>query len=391
MATIRDLDVQQLTDSVMEQVISLQRDIHSHPEIGFDTVRTAALVAENLREAGIETREKIGKTGVVGDIVVPGASRCVAFRADMDALPMDEESELPHRSTIPGAAHMCGHDAHTSMLVGAAKALSGIRDRLPCSVRFIFQPNEEALPGGAPAMIADGCLEGVDTIFGMHVWPEFDTGKIGIVEGPTMAQPDTFRIVVNGMGGHAAAPYACIDPIVCGSQIINSAQQIVSRNIDPIESCVVTFTQFHGGSADNVIPGSIELRGTIRSFKQEVGETARERLSEIAEGVARAHGCTVEMEITLGYPVTFNDPTTCQEARRSVSVEVPLSDEGEPCLGGEDFAYYGQQVPAAFLFLGNRDESKGIVHFCHHPRFQVDDEAMPIGVRTWIALALGAG
>ncbi len=391
MATIRDLDVQQLTDEVFEQVIDLQRDIHSHPEIGFDTIRTAGLVAEQLREAGIETREQIGKTGVVGDIEVEGATRRIAFRADMDALPMDEESDLPHRSTIPGAAHMCGHDAHTSMLVGAARALSSIRDKLPCSIRFIFQPNEEALPGGAPAMIADGCLEGVDRIFGMHVWPEFDTGKIGIVEGPTMAQPDTFRILVRGVGGHAAAPHTCVDPIVCGSQIITSAQQIVSRNVDPIQSCVVTFTQFHGGSADNVIPETIELRGTIRSFEKEVGDTARQRLGEIARSVAEAHGCHAEVEITEGYPVTVNDPGACEEARRSVSVEVPLSDEGHPCLGGEDFAYYGEKIPAAFLFLGNRDESKGIVHFCHHPRFQVDDAAMEIGVRTWIALALGAG
>ena len=391
MATIREVDVQELTGGVMDQVISLQRDIHSHPEIGFDTVRTAGLVAQHLKAAGIDTREQIGKTGVVGDIEVPGATRCVAFRADMDALPMDEESDLPHRSTIPGAAHMCGHDAHTSMLVGAATALAGIRDRLPCSIRFIFQPNEEALPGGAPAMIADGCLEGVDRIFGMHVWPEFDTGKIGIVEGPTMAQPDTFRIQITGRGGHAATPHACIDPIVCGSQIISSAQHIVSRNIDPIQSCVVTFTQFHGGTADNVIPEKIELRGTIRSFEKEVGDTARQRLTEIAEGVASAHGCRADVEITEGYPVTFNDPDACEEARRSVSVEVPLSDEGSPVLGGEDFAYYGQKIPAAFLFLGYRDESQGIVHFCHHPRFQVDDAAMPIGVRSWIALALGAG
>jgi amidohydrolase len=391
MATIKDLDVQKLTDSVMEQVITLQRNIHAHPEIGFDTVRTAGLIADQLREAGIETREQIGKTGVVGDIVVPGSTRCIAFRADMDALPMDEDSQLPHRSTIPGAAHMCGHDAHSAMLVGAARALSGIRDRLPCSVRFIFQPNEEALPGGAPAMIADGCLEGVDRIFGMHVWPLFDTGKIGIIDGPTMAQPDTFRILVKGVGGHAAAPHACADPVLCGSQIINSAQHIVSRNIDPIRSSVLTFTQFHGGSADNVIPETIELRGTIRSFEKEVGETARRRLAEVAEAVATAHQCSAQVEITEGYPVTFNDPEACEEVRRSVSAEVPLSDEGEPCLGGEDFAYYGEKIPAAFMFLGNRDAQKGIVYFCHHPRFQVDDEAMPVGVRSWIALALGAG
>ena len=390
MATIREMDVEKLKDQVIDEVIALQRDIHQHPEIGFDTVRTAALVAEQLRAAGIETREQIGKTGVVGDIDVPGATRRIAFRADMDALPMDEEADLPHKSTIPGAAHMCGHDAHTAMLVGAAKALASIRDHLPCSVRFIFQPNEEALPGGAPAMIADGCLEGVDRIFGMHVWPSFDTGKVGVVEGPTMAQPDTFTMEITGVGGHAAAPDACRDPIVAASQIISASQQIVSRNTDPMKSCVVSFTQFHGGSADNVIPETVHLTGTIRTFEKEVGNMARRRLKEIAESVAQAHECTASVEIIEGYPVTFNHPEACREVERSVSKEVPMTDEGTPCMGGEDFAYYGEKVSAAFMFLGNRDEEKGIVHFCHHPRFQVDDPAMSIGVRTWIALALGA-
>ena len=390
MATIREIDVEKLKDQVIEEVIALQRDIHQHPEIGFDTVRTAALVAEQLRSAGIETREQIGKTGVVGDLDVPGATRRIAFRADMDALPMDEEADLPHKSKIQGAAHMCGHDAHTAMLVGAAKALATVRDQLPCSVRFIFQPNEEALPGGAPAMIADGCLEGVDRIFGMHVWPAFNTGKVAIIEGPTMAQPDTFTMEITGVGGHAATPDACSDPIIAASQIINSSQQIVSRNTDPMKACVVSFTQFHGGSADNVIPEKVQLTGTIRTFEKEIGDMARRRLGEIAEAVAGAHGCKAEVEITEGYPVTYNHPEACREVERSVSKEVPMSDEGAPCMGGEDFAYYGEKIPAAFMFLGNRDEDQGIVYFCHHPRFQVDDPAMEVGVRTWIALALGA-
>ena len=390
MATIREIDVEKLKDQVMDEVISLQRDIHQHPEIGFDTVRTAALVAEQLRSVGIDTREQIGKTGVVGDIDVPGATRRIAFRADMDALPMDEEADLPHKSKIPGAAHMCGHDAHTAMLVGAAKALASVRDQLPCSVRFIFQPNEEALPGGAPAMIADGCLEGVDRIFGMHVWPAFNTGKVAIIEGPTMAQPDTFTMEITGVGGHAATPDACSDPILAASQIINTSQQIVSRNTDPMKACVVSFTQFHGGSADNVIPEKVQLTGTIRTFEKEIGDMARRRLMEIAEAVAGAHGCKAAVEITEGYPVTYNHPEDCQEVERSVSKEVPMSDEGTPCMGGEDFAYYGEKIPAAFMFLGNRDEDQGIVYFCHHPRFQVDDPAMEVGVRTWLALALGA-
>ena len=375
---------------VIDGVVALQRAIHADPEIGFDTVRTAARAAGELRQAGLSVEEGIGQTGVVADLEVPGATRKIAFRADMDALPMDEETDLPHKSKNPGAAHQCGHDAHTAMLVGAARALAPLRDSLPCSVRFIFQPNEEALPGGAPAMIADGCLEGVDRIFGMHVWPLLDTGQIGLVTGPTMAQPDIFRATVTGVGGHAAAPHGCVDPVVAGAAIVNALQTIVARNVDPLDSAVVSTTQFHGGTADNVIPAQIQLVGTIRTFRDAVGEQVRSRVQEVIEEVAKAYGCTAEVSLQIGYPVTMNDPAACEEAESAITKAVPITRDVAPSLGGEDFAYYGREIPAAFLFLGNRDESKGIVHFCHHPRFQVDDAAMPIGVRAWLALALGA-
>ena len=384
------VDLDKSVSSVIDGVIALQREIHADPEIGFDTVRTAARAAGALRDAGLEVREQIGKTGVVADLEVPGATRRIAFRADMDALPMDEETDLPHKSQNPGAAHQCGHDAHTAMLVGAARALAPIRDQLPCSVRFIFQPNEEALPGGAPAMIADGCLEGVDRIFGMHVWPLVDTGTIGLVEGPAMAQPDIFRITVTGVGGHAAAPHACVDPVVAGTAMVQAFQSIVARNVDPLDSAVVSTTQFHGGTADNVIPERVQIAGTIRTFRDEVGATVRRRVEEVANAVAQAHGCTVEFEMVIGYPVTFNAPEACREAEKAVASSVPMTSDVQPSLGGEDFAYYGKEIPAAFMFLGNRDESKGIVHFCHHPRFVVDDAAMPWGVRAWLSLALGA-
>ncbi len=376
--------------NVIDGVIALQRAIHADPEIGFDTVRTAARAAVELRQAGLEVQEGIGKTGVVADLIVPGATRKIALRADMDALPMDEETDLPHKSKNPGAAHQCGHDAHTAMLVGAARALAPLRDELPCSVRFIFQPNEEALPGGAPAMIADGCLEGVDRIFGMHVWPLLDTGQIGLVTGPTMAQPDVFRATIVGVGGHAAAPHGCVDPVVAGAAIVNALQSIVARNVDPLDSAVVSTTQFHGGTADNVIPERIQLVGTIRTFKDAVGEQVRTRVREVTETVAAAYGCRAEVSMQIGYPVTVNDPDACDEAEGAISPAVPVTRDVSPSLGGEDFAYYGQKIPAAFLFLGNRDESQGIVHFCHHPRFRVDDAAMPLGVRAWLALVQGA-
>lgn len=377
-------------ETVLPRVIELQRDIHAHPEIGFDTVRTAAIVARELESSGLKVRTEIGKTGVVGDLRVPGATQTVAFRADMDALPMDEDNDLPHRSTIPGAAHLCGHDAHTAMLLGAARVLSDHKESLPHSLRFIFQPNEEALPGGAPAMIADGCLEGVDRIFGMHVWPLLPTGNIGIHAGPTMAQPDNFSIRLTGVGGHAAAPHKSRDPIVVGSQLVACLQSIVSRNVDPLDSAVLSVTQFHSGTADNVIPEHAELRGTIRSFRPEVGKLVRERLRETALGLAQAHGVDAEVEILEGYPVVDNDPASCTAAETAISnapdLNLPVTRNVDPSLGGEDFAYYLKKVRGAFLFLGNYDESQDIRYFCHHPKFRVDDRAMLHGIEAWVAL-----
>lgn len=390
MTQTTDHDIPRLAADVSESVIGWQRTIHAEPEIGFDTFKTAALAAGVLRDAGIDVREQIGRTGVVGDIDVPAAERRIAFRADMDALPMDEETDLPHKSTIPGAAHMCGHDAHTSMLLGAATVLSKLRDSLPCSLRFIFQPNEESLPGGAPGMIEDGCLEGVDRIFGMHVWPTLDTGNVGILEGPTMAQPDTWRIEITGVGGHAATPHEVKDPVVAAAHIVTALQTVVARNVDPLDSAVMSVTQIHTGSADNVIPEKAEILGTIRTFKEEVGVMARRRLREIAEGIAHTLGVEATVEVTLGYPVLVNDGDACDAAEQRISPLLPIDRNMPPTLGGEDFAYYLQHVPGAFLMLGNRDLEKGIQYFCHHPKFQVDDAAMPLGVQVWLALALNA-
>ncbi len=376
--------------SVIDRVIELQRTIHADPEIGFDTIRTAALVANELRSCGVTVREQIGKTGVVGDIDVPGATRRIALRADMDALPMDEDNDLPHKSRNPGAAHLCGHDAHTSMLLGAARVLASDRDSLPCSVRFLFQPNEESLPGGAPAMIADGCLEGVDRVFGMHVWPSIETGRVGIHAGPTMAQPDEFTIQLTGVGGHAAAPHKNRDPLVAAAHIVTAIQSIVARNLDPLDSGVISVTQIHGGTAYNVIPESATVIGTVRSFKPEVGELLRSRLETVTKGVAASLEVEATISFTLGYPVVMNDADACDEAEGAIGDAVPVTRDVEASLGGEDFAYYQQKVPGAFLFLGNYDESQDIVHFCHHPRFRVDDNAMALGVESWVQLARGA-
>jgi amidohydrolase len=381
-------DLEKLSRDVHDLVLGWQRTIHADPEIGFDTVRTAALVAKELRAAGLPVQEKVGRTGVVADLEAPGATRRIAFRADMDALPMNEETDLPHKSRNPGAAHLCGHDAHTAMLLGAARALAQRRESLPCSVRFIFQPNEEALPGGAPGMIADGCLSGVDRIYGIHVWPLLETGTIGVRPGPLMAQPDTWSVKLTGKGGHAAAPHEAVDPIPGAAQLVTALQTVVARNVDPLDAGVLSVTQIHAGSADNVIPAAAEIRGTIRSFHTPVGDVIRARLEELAVDVAGAFGLEAELRIRRGYPEVVNDAAACEDAAGALADHLTVDPEVRPSLGGEDFAYYLQQVPGAFLFLGTRNEADGIVHFCHHPRFRVDDEAMRLGVKAWLALGL---
>lgn len=372
---------------IFSRVIEIQRDLHAHPELGFDTVRTAGIVSDVLSEAGLAVRGGVGKTGVVGDLDVDGATTRLAFRADMDALPMDEENDLPHKSTIPGRAHMCGHDAHTAMLLGAALALAERKKELDVNVRFIFQPNEEVLPGGAPAMIDDGCLEGVDRIFGMHMWPQIETGRIGILAGHAMGRPDTWRIVLRGRGGHAATPHETIDPIVGGAQLVTALQSVVARNIDPLAAGVLSVTQFHAGSADNVIPAAVTLGGTIRAFDDAVADTIRARMETITTQVAAAFGLEAEIDVTVGYPVVVNDAASCDLAVERLASVAEIDRSPDPVLGGEDFAYYLKHVPGAFLFLGNRNEAAGIVHHCHHPKFMVDDEAMRLGLRGWQALA----
>jgi amidohydrolase len=383
------LEIGRLADDILDRVVEWQRAIHADPEIGFETHRTAALVAGVLEKAGLRVRTGIGRTGVVADLDVPAGGRRLALRADMDALPMEEETDLPHRSRNPGAAHMCGHDAHTAMMLGAAVALAEHRDSLAGPVRFIFQPNEEALPGGAPSMIADGCMEEVDRIYAVHIWSLLDTGQVGVITGPVMAQPDTWRITLTGKGGHAAVPSETRDPVVAAAHLVTALQTIVSRNVDPLDAAVLSVTQFHAGTADNIIPAVAKLAGTIRSFRAGAGDIVRERLQTLARSTAEAFAVDAHVEINLGYPVLINDATASDAAAEALDVpgiEVVL--DAAPCLGGEDFAYYLQKAPGAFLFVGNRNETRGIVHFCHHPRFVVDDAAMRVGVEALLRLGL---
>ena len=377
--------------SHFDEIVSIRRDIHMYPETGFDVHRTAGIVAKQLEDSGLKVRVGVGQTGVVGDINVVGATKRIALRADMDALPMQELGTPDYKSRIKGKAHMCGHDAHTAMLIGAAKIISKLKNELKTNVRFIFQPSEEQFPGGAAAMIQDGVLDSVDQIYGLHVWPLLETSQFAVCPGPAFGQPDVFEINIKGKGGHAAFPHLTTDPISVSSQFVSMLQSIVSRNIDGLESAVVSVTQFHGGTANNVIPEAVKLSGTVRTLKKEVQVKVRHRLEELLAGITNAHGATYDLSYQEGYPVTYNHQP-CITKVLSIAEEIVDSDKVlypyPPILGGEDFGYYSQKVPACFILVGAGNQDRGIVNMCHDPRFDIDEECLIYGMAMHVGLVI---
>lgn len=372
-------------------IVAIRRDIHQHPELGFDVERTAGIAADALEALGISVKTGVGKTGVVGDLEVSGATKRIALRADMDALPIQEQTDVPYKSKIDGKAHLCGHDAHTAMLIGTARILTHLKSQLKANIRFIFQPCEEAYPGGAPAMIEDGALDDVDEIYGIHVFPLYPVGQYATCTGPMLAQSDTFEITITGRGGHAAFPHLTVDPIMIGSQFVNAAQSIVSRNVDPLDSAVVSITQFHGGDAKNVIPPYVTLGGTVRTLDKDVQEQVRTQLQNLLSGIANAHDATYDFAYQEGCPVTYNhEPcvdTVVSSAQTLVGEENVLFPI-PPILGGEDFACYSQQIPACFVMVGAGNEQKGIVNMCHHPQFDIDETSMIYGMALTTSIGL---
>jgi amidohydrolase len=372
-------------------IVEIRRDIHQHPEVGFDVQRTAGLAAQEMKQLGFLVKEGVGRTGVSADLIVDPSFSMIALRADMDALPMQEMGDSPYKSKIDGMAHMCGHDAHTAMLIGAARILNSLKEHLKVNVRFVFQPNEENLPGGAPAMIADGVLDGVSHIFGLHVWPSIPAGHIGICEGPAMAQPDEFQIHIKGQGGHAAEPHLSRDPIVFGSQLVSSLQSLVARRVDPAREAVISVTQFHAGSTHNVIPESAWIQGTVRTFDSQIQKQLKQLLIQHVEGMAQAYGVEARLEYNEGYPVTFNHASALQiaaQAARKIVGEDKLQIPAEKTMGGEDFSYYSQKIPACFSFLGIYNEAKGVCYQCHDPRFDVDEDVFVWGMGLHAQTAL---
>ncbi len=386
---------------VNPKVVAWRRDIHEHPELGMQETRTAALVAAHLRTLGMEVRTGVGGTGVVGILRGGKPGKVVALRADMDALPVTEMSDLPFRSRVRtqwngqevGVMHACGHDNHVSILMGTAEVLAGMKAQVPGTVVFIFQPAEEG-PGGAEPMIRAGVLDDpkVDAIFGLHVWPG-PAGDVFVRPGATMAGGNALEIKVRGRQTHGAAPWGGVDPIVVGSQIVLGLQTIVSRQVNITElPAIVTVAQFNGGIRSNIIPDSVMLIGTIRTFGAAQNALILERVRRTAEGIAASAGATVEINLGAGYPVTENNTSLTEQMMPSIRRAVGADRVGVAPMvtGSEDFSYFQQRIPGVFLFLGvtPRDEDYKKAAQNHSPYFFADESALPAGVRTLSSLAL---
>jgi amidohydrolase len=372
------------------EITAWRRDLHAHPELLYDVHRTASTVADKLRSFGCdEVVTGIGRTGVVGVIRGHRADatdlrRTIGLRADMDALPIAEETNVPYQSTVPGKMHACGHDGHTAMLLGAAKYLAETRNFAGTAV-VIFQPAEEG-GGGGRAMVQDGLMDrfSIQEVFGMHNTPGLPVGHFAIRQGPIMASADRLRIEIEGHGSHAAKPHLGVDPVLVGAQIVNQIQSVVSRNTDPLDAAVVSITLFQAGTADNVIPQNALLRGTARSLSAHVRDMLERRLYEIVEGTARVYGATAKLTYQRDYPVTINhDQQTAFAAAVATDVVGPdrVETDTRPMMGAEDFSFMLNERPGSYIFVGNGN-SAGL----HHPAYDFNDEAIPAGTSYWVRL-----
>lgn len=381
----------ELSERLKARLIAWRRDFHQFPEIGFEEVRTSGIVAEHLRRLGLEVTTGVGKTGVVGLLRGEAPGPTVALRADMDALPIQDNKQAPYRSQIANKAHLCGHDAHTSMLMGAAELLVGLGKPKAGNIKFIFQPAEEGL-AGAKAMMEDGVLENpkVDAIAGLHVYPGLDSGTIGFAKGVAFASVDSARIKIVGKGGHAARPHEAVDAIAAAAQVVTALQNIPSRMIDPLETAVVTIGKISGGYMGAAIAPEVEMLGSIRTLSPEVRNRMPELIERVVRGTTEAFGAGYELDYEIGYPVVRNDEAMVDlvaEASERLFGEKRWSSI-KPSTGGEDFAYYSEAVPAAFFRLGTGNSDNKTRFPLHHPDFDLDENALPCGTAMLSAVAL---
>lgn len=370
---------------------ALRRDLHRHPELGFKEVRTAGIITTELHRLGLEVRTGVAETGVVALMEGAHTGPTVLLRFDMDALPIQEETGAEYASETPGVMHACGHDGHVAAGLSVARLLHRHRREMNGSVIFVFQPAEEGL-GGAERMIAAGALQGghPQTSLALHFWNEKPLGWLGIPSGPLMAGADIFSVRVHGKGGHGAAPHRSVDPVVCAAQIITSLQTIASRNVSPLESAVVTVARLRAGEAYNVIPQSVELSGTIRAFDEEVHEMVLRRMEEIVSGLSRAMGCEADVSVQRLTPAVVNDADAAERVRQAASRLFPdhQVDDQYRTMVSEDMAFFMQAVPGCYFLVGSANPARGLDYGHHHPQFDIDEQALPVGIALMTRAAL---
>lgn len=378
--------------ALRDELVARRRDFHQHPELAFEEYRTAGIVAEELTKLGLEVQTGVGKTGVVAILEGDKEGLTVLVRADMDALPIHEDTGFEYGSTQANKMHACGHDGHTAIGLGVAKLLSQKRDQIAGRVKFVFQPAEE-IGQGARAMVADGVLNELppDVTLGLHLWNSIPVGTVGIADGSVMAGASNFTVKIKGKGSHAASPHQGIDPIVCAAQLVTAFQTLVSRNVDPLETAVVTVGQITAGDAHNIIPQSAVMRGTIRTFTIEVRDIISARMKEMCEHLSQAMGCTCEVDIShMTHPV-INDATVGSKVRevfKSLDPSLNL-DVSARTMGSEDVSEFMMDIPGTYFFVGAADQTQDSYYGHHHPRFSFDEDALPLGV-TLLTSAIAA-
>lgn len=372
------MSVKEKLQANYENMVEIRRHLHMYPELSFKEVNTPKLIAEKLRSFGIEVKENVGGNGVVGRLEGAYDGPTIAFRADFDALPIQDEKEVPYKSKVDGVSHACGHDIHTAALLGLAKSLADNRDALHGNIVFIHQFAEEVVPGGAKAMVEAGCLEGVDYVYGSHVSSWSELGTVLFCEGYAMAAADFFELTIQGKGGHGASPHETIDPIVAAAQFVFGVQPIVSRNTDPIESAVITIGKIESGTVGNVIPDKAHLTGTVRTFNPAIRDMVEQKLNNLCKAIEIQYGAKLEFNYTRGYDAVYNHPAETAMLREAVSINLPDLQvlNAPPRMGAEDFTYYLQEKPGTFFFTGGGNKDIEAVYPHHHPKFDVDEQSM---------------
>ena len=385
------LKIKEESKSISDWIVKIRRELHEHPELMYEEFRTSELIRRELDKLDIQYIHPIAETGVLASIG-NGNGPCVALRADMDALPIHEETDVPFKSKIDGKMHACGHDCHVSMLLGAAKLLKDKESEINGTIKLLFQPAEEGGAGGK-LMREEGALENpdVERIFGLHVWPQMPSGQIGSREGTFLAATSSLSLTVKGIGGHAAVPQLAKDPVLTSARIITNLQSIISRELDPLESGVVSITVINGGNASNVIPSEVKVKGTLRSLTMDGLKELQKRVKEISEGIAQTHGCEAIVEyVGNDYPPTVNDSEMWKFAK-NVGIEL-LGDDNvsdlDAVMGGEDFAYYTEKVKGCFVVLGMNNPDIDATYSVHHPMFKADEDALHIGTALHTIFAL---